>query len=137
MNWNILLHEKVKKLSKTTCALSKGLSSQVKGLPSSQIWNDLSIKKNNYTGLMYIVHQMYYKIPELNIQWSPLEDVEDPTHSENWPRKGGITFILSFLIGYLRVLKSLMRKSSFFYKRISSSSHRRNIRVGTSTFCIS
>lgn len=62
MNWNILLHEKVKKLSKTTCALSKGLSSQVKGLPSSQIWNDLSIKKNNYTGLMYIVHQMYYSV---------------------------------------------------------------------------
>lgn len=54
MNWNILLHEKVKKLSKTTCALSKGLSSQVKGLPSSQIWNDLSIKKNNYTALMYM-----------------------------------------------------------------------------------
>lgn len=55
-----------------------------------------------------------YKIPELNIQRSPLEDVEDPTHSENWPRKGGITFILSFLIGYLRVLKLLMRKSSIF-----------------------
>lgn len=70
MNWNILLHEKVKKLSKTTCALSKGLSSQVKGLPSSQIWNDLSIKKNNYTGLMYIVYQMYYIVQNPGVKHS-------------------------------------------------------------------
>ena len=96
------MYQKTKELSKTTCVLSKGLGNQVKGLPSAQIRNNLSIKKNNYSGFTHIKYVPVCKMRELKIQWFSLEDVGEPTHSEHCPRKGmNQTFILSFLIGYL------------------------------------
>ena len=96
------MYQKTKELSKTTCVLSKGLGNQVKGLPSAQIRNNLSIKKSNYSGFTHIKYVPVCKMRELKIQWFSLEDVGEPTHSEHCPRKGmNQTFILSFLIGYL------------------------------------
>lgn len=75
------------------------------------------------------------KIPELRIQWSPLEDVREPTYSENHSRNGkDQTFILSFLFGYLRASK-LLRKD-IFYRRILAHKYRKNYIIGTSSFCI-
>ena len=44
----------------------------------------------------------------------PLVDAGGPTHSENWSREGKIyqTFILSFLIGYFRVI---VDEEKFFF----------------------
>ena len=68
MSW-LILYQKTKELSKTTCVLSKGLGNQVKGLPSAQIWNNLSIKKSNYSGLTHIKYVPMCKMHELKIQW--------------------------------------------------------------------
>ena len=48
--------------------MSEALWRQVEGPPGAQIWNNLSIKTNNYSGFTYTKPAPKCKIHELKIQ---------------------------------------------------------------------
>lgn len=112
MSWNSLC-QKVKNLSKTTRVLSKDLGAKLKG-PYVQILDNLSIKKNNYSGLTYIKY-----ITMCKIHWSPLEDAGNQLILKTGQERLRIRpFIRTFLLVTLRVIVD--EEKFFFHRRIPS-----------------